>query len=115
MMRAGQDLVVKERIQKAFEARQAICAAVRGERGVHKIAPIAIDDGKIAEDFAGRQHETGAQFVRADLETKIPGFATADGALGFRWHGVKAAAFFVFVDLTAENSGKERASSARRR
>src|SRR5258708_30320802 len=106
MMRAGQDLVVEERIQEALEARPAIRAAVRGQRGIHKIAPIAIDNGKIAEDFAGRQHETGAQFVRADLETKIPGFATADGAWGFGWRGVETAAFLVFVDLAAEELGQ---------
>src|SRR5260370_27477136 len=106
MMRAGQDLVVEERIQKALEARQAIRAAVRGQRAVLKIAPIAIDNGKIAEDFAGRQHETGAQFARAALETKNPGFATAAAAVGFGWHGVETAAFLVFVDLAAEELGQ---------
>ena len=106
MVRAGHDLVVKVGIQEAFEARQAIRAAVRGQRGVHKIAPVVIDDGKIAEDFAGGEQEAGAQFVRTQLESKILRFAAADGALGFRWHGEKAAAFFVFVDLATEKFGQ---------
>ena len=106
MMRAGHKFVVKVGIQEAFEARQAIRAAVRGQRDVHKIAPVVIDNGKIAEDFAGGEHEAGAQFVRANLEAKILRFATADGALRVRWHGVKAAAFFVFVDLAAKKFGQ---------
>ncbi len=106
MVRAGHDFVVKVGIQEAFEARQAIRTAVRGQRGVHKIAPVVIDGGKIAENFAGGEHKAGSQFVRANFEAKILRFAAADGALGFRWHGVKAAAFFVFVDLAAKKLGQ---------
>jgi len=106
MMRAGHDFVVKVGIQEAFEARQAIRAAVRGQRGVHKIAPIVIDGRQITEDLAGGQHEAAAQFVRVNLQAKILRFAAADGALGLRWHGVKAAAFFVFVDLAAKKLGQ---------
>ncbi len=65
-----------------------------------------INDWKIAEDFAGGEHEAGAQFVRAELDAKILRFAAANGALGFRWRGVKAAAFFVFMDLAAEKFGQ---------
>src|SRR5260370_17682433 len=65
MMGTRHNLVMEMRIQEAFEARQAIRAAVRGERGVHKIAPVVINDRKITEDFAGREHKAGAQFVRS--------------------------------------------------
>src|SRR5260370_2307867 len=100
MMRTRHNLVMEMRIQEAFEARQAIRAAVRGERGVHKIAPVVINDRKITEDFAGREHKAGAQFVRAEFKTKILRFAAADRALGFRLHGVNAPPFFLFIYLT---------------
>ena len=102
MVRARHDLVVKVGIQEAFEARQPIRATVRRQRGVYKIAPVVIDGGKIAQDFAGGEHEAGAQLVGANLEAKILRFAAADGALGFRRHSVEAAAFLVFVDLAAK-------------
>ena len=76
-----------------------------------------IDGRKITEDLAGGQHEAAAQFVRANLQAKILRFAAADGALGFRWHGVKAAAFFVFVDLASkklrQGAGEFRAAKKR--
>src|SRR5258708_15899796 len=94
MMRTRHNLVMEMRVQKAFEARQAIRAAVQGERGVHKIAPVVIDDGKIAEDFAGGENKAGAKFVRPGLEAKILPFAPPHGPLRFCSHSATSPSFF---------------------
>ena len=72
MMRAGHDFIVKIGIQEAFQAGQAVGAAVGGERGVHKIAPVVIDGGKIAEDFAGVPDNVTAKIV-CDNAVKLYG------------------------------------------
>src|SRR5690242_10593325 len=51
MMRTRHDLVMKLGIQETFEARGAIRSATGTKSGVRKIKPIAVDDGKISQDF----------------------------------------------------------------
>lgn len=102
MMRARHDLVMKMRIQEAFQAGGAIGPAAFGKSGIGEVAPVSVDDGKIAQDFAGWKGEGGAKFIGAKLEAKVLRLAAADGALGFVRIGIEAAAFLVFVNGTAE-------------
>src|SRR5207245_6025352 len=98
MMRTKHDLVVEKRIQEAFEAVHAIRAAIGSERGVDKIAPLAVDDRKIAQNFARWKHEGGTKLIGTEFEPKILRLAATNSTLGLVWDGVEAAAIFIFLD-----------------
>src|SRR5258707_15177627 len=83
VVRTRHDLVVELRIQEAFETRGAIGPAARGESGIDEVSPIAVDNGKITQDFSGRERQGSAQFVGVELQPKILSFAAADRAFGF--------------------------------
>jgi len=56
VMRTGHDLVMESRIQEAIEATGDWRAA-RRERGFDEVAPVAVDNRKIAQGFSGRERE----------------------------------------------------------
>src|SRR5260370_2499464 len=96
------DLVVELRSQEAIEASGTIGDAAGRKRGFDEFAPVAVDNGKIAQGFTGRKREGSAKFVDAKFQPQILRFATADGAFGFVRHREKTAAFFIFVDGAIE-------------
>src|SRR6266496_3453252 len=98
MMRTRHNLVVEKRIQEAFEPVHAIRATTGSERGVDKITPLAVDDRKIAQNFARWKHEGGTKLIGAEFETRILRFATTNRTLCLAWDGVEAAAIFIFLD-----------------
>ena len=102
VMRTRHDLVVELRIQEAIEASGAIGAADRRERSFDEVAPVAVDNRKIAQGFSGRERERGAEFVGAKLQPEILRFATADRAFGFVRHREETTAFPIFVDGAVE-------------
>src|SRR6266568_5557388 len=67
MVRARHNFVMKLRTQEAFQPAEAICAALRGERTIHKIEPVAVHDGKIPQDLAGAKHERCAKLAGIKL------------------------------------------------
>ena len=102
VVRTRHDLVVELRIQEAIEASGAIGAADRRERSFDEVAPVAVDNRKIAQGSSGRERERGAEFVGAKLQPEILRFATADRALGFVRHREETTTFLVFVDGAVE-------------
>src|SRR6266704_1296021 len=103
MIRTRHDLVVEMRIQEAFEAVHAIRATIGSERGVDKITPLAVDDRKIAQNFARWKHEGGTKLIGTEFETKILRFAATNRTLCLAWDGVEAAAIFIFLDGTTRS------------
>ena len=102
VMRTRHDLVMKLRIQEAIEASGAISTAARRERGFDEVAPVAVDNGKIAQGFPGRERERGTEFVGAKFQPEILCLATADRAFGFVRHGEETTTFLIFVDGAVE-------------
>ena len=102
VMRTGHDLVMESRIQEAIEATGAIGAAARRERGFDEVAPVAVDNRKIAQGFSGRERERGAEFVGAKLQPEILRLTTADRAFGFVRHREETTTLLIFVDGAVE-------------
>src|SRR5260370_35227752 len=102
----GHALVVELRIQAARETSGSIGATARGESGIDEVSPIAVDNGKIAQDFSGREREGSAQFVGVELQPEILSFAAADRAFGILRHRVKTRAFLIFMDGAAKKIGQ---------
>ena len=102
MMGTGHDLVVELRIQKTLQTGGEVGTALRGKRGIDKVAPIAIDDRQVAEHFARGEHESGAKFVAAHFQAEILCAAAADGAGRLVREREEAAAILVFMQTTAK-------------
>src|SRR5258707_14507388 len=98
VVRTGHDLVVELRIQEALETSGSIGPAARGESGIDEVSPVAVDNGKIAQDFSGRERQGSTQFVGVELQPEILYFAAADRAFGFLRRRVKFRAFLIFMD-----------------
>lgn len=54
MVRTGHDLVVELRIQETLDAGGAIGSAGGSESRIDEVTPVAVDNGKVAQDFSGR-------------------------------------------------------------
>src|ERR1700693_3096574 len=102
VMRTRHDLVVELRIQEAIEASGAMGAAARRERGFDEVAPVAVDNRKIAQGFSGRERERGAEFVGAKFEPEILCLATTNRAFGCVRQREETTTFLIFVDGAVE-------------
>src|SRR5580658_9313334 len=106
VVRAREDLVMELGVEEALEAADAIRALTLGQGGIDEVAPIAVDDGKIAQDLARRKNQSGAKFVCAKLEAKIFGLGSANGAHWFERHRMPPAAIPVFMECAAKKIGQ---------
>ena len=106
MMRTGHDLVVKIGIQEAFEASNLVGAAAGSEGGIHKSAPIVVHHGKVTQNLARRQSQSGTKLIGAKFQTQILCFASANRTLGFAQNRKETAAGLVFVNPAPEQIGQ---------
>jgi len=70
--------------------------------GFDEVAPVAVDNRKIAQGFSGRERERGAEFVGAKLQPEILRLTTADRAFGFVRHREETITLLIFVDGAVE-------------
>src|SRR5437773_1872831 len=106
MMRTGHDLVVKIGIQEAFEASNLVGAAAGSEGGIHKSAPIVVHHGKVTQNLARRQSQSGTKLNGANVQAPTLCYASANRALGFVRNRNESAASLVLVDAAREQIGQ---------